>query len=368
MNPGDKLAKMVEGLNHAASIADLSVAVEQEKVWNVNKLMASVNKTNQKFTGAFHEVAENVQRIDKNVNINRQTIASTEKKILKKVGGVVDDLQVNMITREELDEAIGKSQLAKDVHFLEKNVTVDERGQCIYSLIIHGIKSDREDREIPPMTIDMVEKHLFSHLGLHNGQVRIISAYRLPKGRNSTKPAPIKIRLETPSQVHLILENLYKLKNVDECRNVHVERDIPMMLSEERKKANAIVWQFRKANGKNYIARVTYPRSKIHIAVKRKGEKEYKALTKDEMDTLYRDSRRSNWGDDDDTDAERDTRRAQGGADRGGTEQNERGRRDKRQRSTPGEKSRAKSAKRASDALFTDDEHDDSFHDIHDDH
>ena len=351
MNPSDSLAKMVEGLNMASSVADLSQAVEREQVWKENRLMASVNKTNKKFIGCFTEVARNIQRVDKNISINKQAIAASEKKILDKVAGVVDSLQDDMITKDDLDDAIEKSQLAKDVHFLEKNVTVDERGQCIYSLIIHGIP-EKEGREIPPETAAMVERHLFTHLELPHGSVRIIEAHRLPKNRNSKRPAPIKIRLETPSQIHFVLENLHKLKGIEECRQMHVERDIPMMLSEERKKANAIVYQYRKVHGKNHIARVTYPRNKIHIAVKIKGEKEFKALTKDEMDTLYRDSRRQNWGDD-----ENEGRQGRQGGDR----DQDRSRDKKRQRSTPGDKSRAKSAKRASDALYSDDE--ESFHD-----
>ena len=365
MNPSDSLAKMVEGLDMASSVADLSTAVEGEQVWKVNKLMASVNKTNKKFTGAFREVASNIQRIDKNVEMNKKSINNTEKKILERVGGVVDSLQDDMITREDLEDAIEKSQLAKDVHFMERNLTVDERGQCVYSLIIHGIKEkekEGEKREIPPETCHQVEMHLFSHLDLH-GSVRIIEAHRLPKNRNSKKPAPIKIRLESPSQVHMVLENLYKLKDVAECKGVHVERDIPMMLSEERKKANSIVYQFRKVNGKNYIARVTYPRNKIHIAVKRKGEGEFKTLSNDEMETLYRDSKRQNWAEDEDEGGSR----GHGNQRSSGQGQGQdRARDKKRQRSTPGEKSRAKSAKRASNALFSDDEEDeDSFHEVH---
>ena len=363
-DPTGDLDRLVEGLNVASSIAELSTAVEGEQIWGMNRIMASVNKTNKKYNQTFEKVAENVHYLDHKIKANSDAIASSENRILRKVGGVMDSLEDKMITKSDLEEKIQSSKLAKDVHFLEKNVTVDERGQCIYSLIVHGIKQQAEGREKPPETEKLVWSHLLRYMELNQGLVTIIAANRLPKGRNSDKPAPIKVRFQTPGQVHLVLENLHKLKGIEECRRVHVERDIPMMLSDERKKANSIVYQYRKVHGREFIARVTYPRNKLHIAFKRRHEKEYTPLSKDEMESLYKDSRRKNWGDGDDDDDDEEYHDASSSGNRGrphGQGNRAKDHRDqskKRLRSTPGEtQSRHKSA-RASAGLFDDSEPD----------
>ena len=168
--------------------------------------------------------------------------------------------------------------------------------------------------------------------------VNLLSAVRLPKGKNSTKPAPIKLRFLTPADVHLVLESLHLLKGVRECKGIHIERDVPMMLNEQRKKGNAIVWQYRLTHGKDYQGRIWYPGNRVQVAMRKRGEDTYKDLTKDEMEELYAKSKRSsNWADDDDAEGASGGRRGRSGS--------------IRQRSTPGEDSRSKKTK-FSDHLF----------------
>ena len=352
-NTVNELTRMVESLSVARNFNDLRSAVNAGHAWDNRQLMIAVDDRNQSVNKAFVATEKSIRAVTTIATNNERRITGCEEgitgmegQILGKVKGALDVMEDTVVTKEELKAELAKSTLTKDVRQLERAVTTDERGFCTMTLILHGLMQVVVGREKPNETLELVWSKFLVHVGLTPQDLQLLSATRMPKGRNSTKPAPIKLRFLTPADVHLVLENLHLLKGVTQCKGMHIERDVPLMLNEQRKKGNAIVYQYRKVHGMEYQAKVWYPGNRVQVAVRKKGESEYKDLTKKEMDDLYEANKKFNsntsWADDDPTDG---ASGAAGGASSSASASN------KRPRSTPGESSRSKTSK-FSDQLF----------------
>ena len=339
------LSRMIESLGVTRNYCDLRAAVNAGNAWDNRQIMMALDDRSTSINKVLTQTASSMRAISGATQINEAKIVGLEEEvsemkndILGKVGKAMDDMQDNVVTHQDLRMEISKSNLSKEVKQLEKAVTVDERGFCMLTLILHGLMQVVVGREKPNETLELVWNKFLCHLGLNRDNLTVISAHRMPRGRNSTKPAPIKIRFFSPADVHMVMENLHHLKGIRECKGMHIERDVPMMLNDERKKGNAILYQYRKTHGKEYQGKMWYPGNRVQVAVRKKGESDYKDLTKDEMEQLYRATQTStSWADDAGDDDTSTSGSATGGS--------------KRPRSTPGESSRSK-ASRWSEHLF----------------
>ena len=349
-DPVEELQRMVEGLEVASGFRELNAACEQGKPWNASQIMVGLNDTNHRMVVGFRETVRATSSTARLAQINSARLDSVEevvsdqkKDLIGRVKTCLNKVEEKVVTKEQLNKALEKSGLAKEVHFLERNVTIDEKGFCTLTLILHGLKIEKTDGyEKPNETMILVKERFLRALGLSPQNVTLLAANRLPKGRNSNKPPPIKLKFLSPNDVHIVLENLHKLKNNEACKGLHIERDVPLMLTPERKKAKAIAYQYRKTHGKEYVCKITYPRNKAQVSVKKRDEAEFKDLSSDEMDQLLRQSKESYWADEaEEAESQENDQRGQRGRDTS----------KKRQRATPGQDRTAKEG-RFSD-LFT---------------
>ena len=348
-----ELEKLVDSMDLSRGLSDLRSSLQSGKMWDNRQLMGALNDRSHTNIKAFKAVnntmkttIEAAKITEAKVEVIHEEVTEMKQDILDRVKETIDVLEDKTVRKDDLQTEINKgikaNKITTEVRALEKAVIADEKGYCTTSLIIHGLKPLFERREKPNETLELIWTHFLRHLKLSQSDITVISATRLPKGKNSNKAAPVKVKFMTPQDVYVVFENLHNLKGVQECKGIHVERDIPQMLNGERKKANAIIWQFRQNNGKDFQAKVWYPGNKAQVAVRKKGETEYKEISKADMKKLYEQNQKGarSWGSDVEDDDELNSL-------------TESERNAKRQRSTPGD-DRSSKAQRISDTLFRD--------------
>ncbi|CAC5422216.1 unnamed protein product [Mytilus coruscus] len=204
----------------------------------VSDFSQQLEKVEHNLTGMINEVKTDVNILKTKYDESQLEITSLRQDFTELEQGVAGmDLQIQAIEGEKLQKQ--KYELQTQMNEMKDQVTLLEKHERKYNVMIYGVDDSKADENIYSVTRQLFSQNLKIEQRKAN-TIPIANAHRVPT--RGSGPKPIIVRFIHYGDKQLIMSSAHNLKG----SQIRILDDLPVTMKEERFLLSHVAYKIRK--------------------------------------------------------------------------------------------------------------------------